>query len=84
MKHRAVIFAALVTALAAGGLALAQSQSEPVPLPPLTAPQAKPDPVPTPEPETPGEGVDLIERGAGILLRGLMAELAPQMDQMSR
>ncbi|MDO5631320.1 MAG: hypothetical protein Q4G22_05710 [Paracoccus sp. (in: a-proteobacteria)] len=80
MAQRTVIIAALAAALIGGGLALAQSQPEPIPLPPLTAPQ----PAPEPQPETPDQGIDLIERGAGILLRGLLDELAPQMNAMSR
>ncbi|MDO5613415.1 MAG: hypothetical protein Q4G14_09270 [Paracoccus sp. (in: a-proteobacteria)] len=84
MAQRSIIIATLAAALVVGGWALAQSQPdpEPIPLPPLTAPPAAPPPVA--QPETPDQGIDLIERGAGILLRGLLNEVAPQMDAMSR
>lgn len=77
-----MILAAALATVSVGGLALAQSQqADPVPLPPLTAPEAAPQT----EPEaTPREGVHLIERGAGILLRGLLNEFAPHVNQMSR
>ena len=74
MRYRAPFLAAAMAALAAGGIAVAQTQPEPIPLPPLTAPPAA----------SPEEGVDLIERGAGILFRHLFEQVAPEMGQISR
>ncbi len=47
---------------------------------------------PPAEPEAPGEmpgddpadGLSLIERGAGILLRDMLSEVEPELDQMGR
>jgi hypothetical protein len=40
----------------------------------------------TPPPATPevNQGVDLMEQGAMLLLRGLMSQVEPQLDEMSK
>ena len=80
--HRAALATALAALLAAPW-ALAQGWTPP---PAEDAPEAGPAPVPKPLPgeATPEQGVDLIERGAGILFRDLMDRVAPQLDQMRR
>ena len=47
-----------------------------LPLPALADPPAAPEPM--------GEGLSLMEEGARLLLRGLIAEVEPQMQDMTR
>ncbi len=37
-----------------------------------------------PKPEQPGKGTSLMEEGAKLLLRGLMAEMEPALDDMAK
>ena len=50
----------------------------------LTLPAQAQSPDPAPGGPPPEEGVDMIERGAGILFRHLFNQMAPEIDGISR
>lgn len=54
----------------------------PPPLAAQTAPDSAPDSAPDPAPQD--EGFSLVEEGAKLLLRGLMQEMEPALDEMGR
>lgn len=76
MSKRALTLAAYLAAAAAVPFAVAQTQPDIGWTPP-------PADIPAPDETTPEEGVDLIERGAGILLRDLMDRIGPQLNQLT-
>lgn len=78
----------LIALIAAGTYtALAQQTEAPAPDSPdyqYQPPLADPAPDGLSEDGTVQEGANLIERGAGMLLRNLMNEIAPEIDSISR
>lgn len=48
------------------------------------APAFAQDPDPAPNPEAGGDGFSLMEEGAKLLLRGLMTEMEPALDEMGK
>ena len=51
---------------------------------PAPAPQTPPAPEGAPEGVPEGDGFNLMEEGAKLLFRGLMAEVEPSLDDMGR
>ncbi|WP_249306490.1 hypothetical protein [Rhodobacter capsulatus] len=82
MKPQPLLLGSAALALALGGwFVWAEEAPQPVPAP--VAPPVAEVPAPTPRDDM-AAGKSLVERGADMFLRGLLQEMAPEIDDMQK
>lgn len=82
MKPSVLLLGSAALALALGGW-LVWAEEAPQPAPPPVSPPVAEVPAPSPRDDM-AAGKSLIERGADMFLRGLLQEMAPEIEEMQK